>query len=60
MNRIVLISVFYFFILLFAAVLPDGISDYNAYVVLLISVLYALMIKSADVYLDTLICSAAV
>mgnify|MGYP006868102228 FL=1 len=60
MNRIVLVSVFYFFILLVAAVLPDGISDYNAYVVLLISVLYALMIKSADVYLDTLICGAAV
>ena len=56
MNRIVLIVILYLLTLLAAVILPNGISDYNAYVQLLTCIVYMLFIKSFDVYLSTFIC----
>ena len=60
MSRIALISVLYFLILLIAVILPNGISDYNAYVSLFMLIVYALLIKSTDVYFNSLICCVGV
>ena len=60
MSKVAFISLVYFCILLIAAILPDGISDYNAYVSVFIFVVYALLIKSTDVYSTSLICCIGV
>lgn len=60
MNRIVLINILYLFILIAAALLPEGISNYNAYVLLAVSVVYALQIRSFGVYVSTLVCGGLI
>lgn len=56
MNRIVLINILYLLILIAAALLPEGISNYNAYVLLTMSVTYLLLMRSQEVYMDTILC----
>lgn len=60
MDRVVGINILYLLILLAAAILPGGISDYDAYVLLLVSVVYALQIRSFKVYVSALICGGMV
>lgn len=59
MNRIVLIILFYFLTLSAAIVLPNGISDYNAYILCCLCILYILLIKSSAVYRSSLLCGLA-
>ena len=60
MNKIVLISILYTLILVAAALLPEGIGNYNAYVLLMMSVTYLLMVRSPKVYMDTILCGGMV
>lgn len=60
MGKVSAISLLYFFVLLIAAILPNGISDYNAFVLLSFFVIYTLLIKSKNVYLTSLIFSIGV
>ena len=59
MSRIVVVAVLYFLILLAAHLLPEGISDYNAYVLLCMCAAYVLLIRSADVYISSFVCCLA-
>lgn len=60
MNKIVLISILYTLILVAAALLPEGIGNYNAYVLLMMSVMYLLLVRSPEVYMDTILCGGMV
>lgn len=56
MNKIVVIVILYLLTLLAAIILPNGISDYNAYVQLFMCVVYVMLIRSFSVYVATFIC----
>lgn len=54
MSKIKFITLFYILILITAAILPNGISNYNAYVSFITVIIYALLIKSTMVYVTSL------
>ena len=60
MSKIVLLSILYIGVLLIAFILPEGISDYNAYVLLLMIIIYLFLIRRANVYRVTSLFAIAI
>lgn len=60
MSKLFLLSIFYFAILLVYILLPNGLSDYNGYVLLVTTCMYLLLVKSHEVYRTAFLLGAAV
>ena len=60
MSKLFLLSIFYFAILLVYVLLPNGLSDYNGYVLLVTTCMYLLLVKSHEVYRTAFLLGAAV